>query len=48
MKYYCGCDICDECKNEGGQRKDRSEVKSGGLGKIGDHGRVYKIVKMVG
>jgi hypothetical protein len=48
VKNYCGCDICEEDKNEGGQRKDRREIKSGGRRKIGNHGRVYKIVKMVG
>jgi hypothetical protein len=47
VKNYCGCDIREEGKNEGGQRKDRRKIKSGGRGKIGDHGRVYKIVKMV-
>ena len=48
MKNYCGCDIREEDKNEGGQRKDRSEIKSGGRRKIRDHGRVCKIVKMIG
>lgn len=48
MKNYCGCDICEEGKNKGGQRKERREIKSGGRRKIGDHGRVYKIVKIVG
>ena len=48
MKNCCGCDIREEGKNEGGQRKDGSEIKSGGRGKIGDHDKVYKIVKIVG
>ncbi len=48
MKNCCGCDIREEDKNEGGQRKDRSEIKSGGRRKIGDHGGVYKVVNMVG
>ena len=48
MKKYRGCDTGEEDKNEGGERKDRSEIKSGGRRKIGDHGRVYKIVKVVG
>ena len=47
MKNYCGCDIREEDKDEGGQRQDRREIKSGGCRKIGDHGRVYEIVQMV-
>jgi hypothetical protein len=45
MKNYCGCDIRDEDKNEGDERKDRSEINSGGRR---NHGRVYKIVQVVG
>jgi hypothetical protein len=48
VKNYCGRDIREEDKNEGGERKDRSEIKSGGRRKIGDHGRVYEVVKIVG
>jgi len=45
VKNYCGCDICEEDKKEGGQRKDRSEIKSGGLRKIGNHGRSIRSLR---
>jgi hypothetical protein len=48
VKEYCGCRICEENENQGSQRKDRSEIKGGGLGKINDHGRVYEGGKIIG
>jgi hypothetical protein len=48
VKEYCGCSICEENENQGGQRKDRSEIKGRGLGKISDHGRVYEGGKIIG
>ena len=48
MEKYCGCGIRKENENQGGQRKDRREIKGGGFGKTSNHGRVYEIVKIIG
>ena len=37
MKDYRGCSIREENEDQGGQRKDRSEIKRGGFRKVGDH-----------
>lgn len=48
MKDYCGGSIREENENQGGQGKDRGEIKSGGLGKIGDHDSVCVVNMIVG
>lgn len=48
MKDYCGGSICEEDENQGGQSKDRGEIKSGGFRKIGDHDSVFVVKMMVG
>jgi hypothetical protein len=48
VKEYCRCGIRKENENQGGQRKDGSQIKGGGLGKINDHGRVCELGKIIG
>lgn len=48
MKDYCGGGIREENENQGGQGKDRGEIKSGGLRKIGDHDSVCVVNMVVG
>lgn len=48
MQNYCGCGIREENENQGGQGKDRREIKGGDFGKISNHGRVYVDGKMIG